>query len=536
MDPIADALIGHPGSGLSLEQRKRVSIGVELAARPDVLLFLDEPTSGLDGGSAARIVHLLRKLSRDAGLTVLCTIHQPAAELMREFDELVLLVPGGRTAYVGPLGEECGDVIGYFERHTRRCEGWENPAEYFLGETVNPEVDWPKVWEESAECVELRRTLGDGGSGASSGESSKAGSTSDEEGVAVPEEHEDPNKYAALLWTQLRMVTARAFTNYWRDPDYVLGNLQLNLWMALMNGLTFLQLGHSLTDARNHVFSLFVAVITGPVISLAAMPRFVGLRDQFLAREKESNTYRWQVFVASAAAVEIPWALLGAVVYWVLWYYSVGFPYAAGRAAYAFLMYMLYTVFVAGLSQFTSACFPTVAAAQVANGFIWLIVNTFNGPLSPPPLTPRGWRWIYNVSPLYYFIDGMASDAVHDQRITCSSAETSLFFAPDGVTCGDYAAAYFAQPNSTGYLVDPSATSQCEYCQFSVGDEFVSTTSLSCQTQHGLTPFVLQIRQYEFSYSHRGDNVGIFMGFIALNFVLIFGATYLLFIRKWKKS
>ncbi|EKG18849.1 ABC-2 type transporter [Macrophomina phaseolina MS6] len=461
-----------PGSGLNLEQRKRVSIGVELAARPDVLLFLDEPTSGLDGGSAARIVRLLRKLSTDAGLTILCTIHQPAAELMREFDELLLLVPGGHTAYVGPLGKDCGRVLEYFGRHTRPCEESENPAEYFLGETVNPNVDWPKLWEKSAERAQLQRTLNGGLSG-SSGESSKANST-DNGSEAVVSEEEDPNKYAASLGTQLRVVTARAFTNYWRDPDYVLGNLQLNLWMALMNGLTFLQLGSSLTDARNHVFSLFVAVITGPVISLAAMPRFVGLRDQFLAREKDANTYRWQVFVASAAAVELPWALLGAVVYWILWYYSVGFPYAAGRAAYAFLMYILYTVFVAGLSQFTTACFPTVAAAQVANGFIWLIVNTFNGPLSPPPLTPRGWRWIYNVSPLYYFIDGMASNVVHDQKITCTSAETSAFFAPDGVTCGDYAASYFSFPNATGYLVDPSAIGQCEYCQFSVGDEFVS--------------------------------------------------------------
>lgn len=46
MGDVADALIGSPGAGLNLEKRKRVSIGVELAAKPDILLFLDEPTSG----------------------------------------------------------------------------------------------------------------------------------------------------------------------------------------------------------------------------------------------------------------------------------------------------------------------------------------------------------------------------------------------------------------------------------------------------------------------------------------------------------
>lgn len=43
----ADACIGFPGFGLSVEARKRLTIGVELAAKPQLLLFLDEPTSGL---------------------------------------------------------------------------------------------------------------------------------------------------------------------------------------------------------------------------------------------------------------------------------------------------------------------------------------------------------------------------------------------------------------------------------------------------------------------------------------------------------
>jgi ATP-binding cassette subfamily G (WHITE) protein 2 (SNQ2) len=33
---------------LNLEARKRLTIGVELASKPKILLFLDEPTSGLD--------------------------------------------------------------------------------------------------------------------------------------------------------------------------------------------------------------------------------------------------------------------------------------------------------------------------------------------------------------------------------------------------------------------------------------------------------------------------------------------------------
>lgn len=94
MEHIADALIGVPGAGMNLEQRKRVSIGVELAAAPDIL-FLDEPTSGLDGLSAITIIQLLRKLAA-TGQTVLVTIHQPSADIIELFDHLILLLRGGR--------------------------------------------------------------------------------------------------------------------------------------------------------------------------------------------------------------------------------------------------------------------------------------------------------------------------------------------------------------------------------------------------------------------------------------------------------
>ena len=47
MQDFAEAVVGIPGEGLNVEQRKRLTIGVELAAKPDLLLFLDEPTSGL---------------------------------------------------------------------------------------------------------------------------------------------------------------------------------------------------------------------------------------------------------------------------------------------------------------------------------------------------------------------------------------------------------------------------------------------------------------------------------------------------------
>lgn len=244
--------------------------------------------------------------------------------------------------------------------------------------------------------------------------------------------------------------------------------------MGLMNGLTFLQLSNDLADSRGRMFSIFVSVITGPVLSLQIEPRFIILRDQFLARENESHVYHWSVFTISALLVEIPFTLLGGLIYWLLWHYMVGYYYTSDRAGYAFLMYELYSLFVASLAQLTAALFPTVLAAQTATGFVWLVVNTFNGPLSPPPLTPRGWRWFYNISPLFYYIEGIGTNAMHTLDITCKGSEIQIFNAPLSETCASFAAEFFNMSKSTGYLLNPDATDQCEYCSYADGDQYVS--------------------------------------------------------------
>jgi ABC-type multidrug transport system ATPase subunit len=120
MEDMADAIIGDPESGLAVEQRKRVTIGVELAAKPELLLFLDEPTSGLDSQSAFNIVRFLKKLA-GAGQAILCTIHQPNAALFENFDRLLLLQRGGQTVYFGEIGKDACVLQDYLRRHGADC-------------------------------------------------------------------------------------------------------------------------------------------------------------------------------------------------------------------------------------------------------------------------------------------------------------------------------------------------------------------------------------------------------------------------------
>ncbi|KAL6706816.1 Multidrug resistance protein [Coniothyrium glycines] len=116
MEQYADAVFGIPSSGLNVEQQKRLTIGVELAARPKILLFLDEPKSGLDNQTLWSICDLVDKLTRNDQV-ILCTVHQPSSLLFRKFDRILLLAKCGRTVYFGYTGRDLKTLLDYFERN-----------------------------------------------------------------------------------------------------------------------------------------------------------------------------------------------------------------------------------------------------------------------------------------------------------------------------------------------------------------------------------------------------------------------------------
>lgn len=207
MREIAGAAIGITGSGLNQEQRKRLTIGVELASKPELLMFLDEPTSGLDSGAAFNIVRFLRKLA-DAGQAILCTIHQPSAVLFENFDQLLLLKSGGRTVYFGDLGHDSQTLIKYLENNgAKKCKPKENPAEYML-EAIgagNPDYkgqDWGDIWAKSEENQKLGKDIQD--------------IVSKRRSASQNSEAKDDRPYAMPYMTQWLAVVHRNFVAIWR--------------------------------------------------------------------------------------------------------------------------------------------------------------------------------------------------------------------------------------------------------------------------------------------------------------------------------
>lgn len=215
MDAYADAIIGVPGEGLNVEQRKRLTIAVELVARPQLLLFLDEPTSGLDSQTSWSICDLMEQLTK-SGQAILCTIHQPSAMLFQRFDRLLLLAKGGKTVYFGPIGQNSQVLMDYFTRNGGPpLPPKANPAEHMLevigaAPGTHTDVDWPAAWRQSPEYREVQKEL----------QSLRAShpSPTPASGGADPSEY---NEFASPLSAQLWEVTKRLFIQYWRSPGYM---------------------------------------------------------------------------------------------------------------------------------------------------------------------------------------------------------------------------------------------------------------------------------------------------------------------------
>ncbi|MEU2426642.1 FHA domain-containing protein [Streptomyces sp. NPDC007851] len=124
----------QPVHTLSGGQRKRVSVALELLTKPS-LLFLDEPTSGLDPGMDRSVMNMLRGLADD-GRTVIVVTHSVLS--LDVCDRLLVLAPGGRTAYFGPPG----DALGFFG-----FDAWPEAFEAFERDTGR---DWAGEYRASS--------------------------------------------------------------------------------------------------------------------------------------------------------------------------------------------------------------------------------------------------------------------------------------------------------------------------------------------------------------------------------------------------
>ncbi|EYE92883.1 putative ABC multidrug transporter [Aspergillus ruber CBS 135680] len=460
---ISDALIGVPGAGLSIEQRKRVTLGVELVAKP-TLLFLDEPTSGLDGQSAYNIIRFLRKLV-DGGQAVLCTIHQPSAVLFDAFDSLLLLAKGGKMAYFGETGKNSDKVLDYFARNGAPCPPGANPAEHIVDVIqgkANAKVDWVETWSQSYERRDAMNSL----------------ETLNDTGKANPNYEEDQTDFATSKWFQFKMVWQRLMTQLWRSPDYMWNKMILHVFAGLFSGFTFWKIGDGTFSLQLRLFAIFNFIFVAPGCINQMQPFFLHNRDIFETREKKSKTYHWIAFIGAQAVSEIPYLIICATLYFACWYFTAGFPVASSISGHVYLQMIFYEFLYTSIGQAIAAYAPNEYFAAIMNPvLIGAGMISFCGVVVPYSQMQPFWRyWMYYLDPFTYLVGGLLGEVLWDVKVHCEPSEWVNFDAPPGQTCGEYMANFLSE--QAGYLMDSNATSTCSFCQYSTGADYAKTFNL----------------------------------------------------------
>ncbi|KUL86670.1 hypothetical protein ZTR_03032 [Talaromyces verruculosus] len=337
MESYAEAVVGLPGSGLNIEQRKTLSIGVEVAAKPELLSFL--------GTSLTEFV-------RDANSHLL-TPYQDEPTSGLDSQTAWSIWPDG---VLGDIGQDASSLIEYFEsRGAPKCQPEDNPAECVLDvishsrQSSTEHSEWSRKWNGSHQC---------------------------------------------------------------RDVQHL-----------------------------------------------------------FEEREGRSKTYPWTLFLAANLTVELCWQTIASVLIFVSWYYPTGLwrngDASMGTTERSGLVFVLIWLFGLWITTFSQAVGVGIehaeTAVQIATLCFWLSL-VFCGVLVSPNDLPRFWVFVYRVSPLTYFVDGMTQAALDNTHIKCSDVELLHIDPPlhAGSTCGEYLGPYIQYAG--GSLKNPAATTDCQYC------------------------------------------------------------------------
>lgn len=504
MSAYAEAFVGAPGRGLNVEQRKKLSIGVELVAKPSLLLFLDEPTSGLDSQSAWAIVSFMRSLAQ-AGQSILCTIHQPSATLFEQFDRLLLLKKGGRTVYFGDIGHNSSTLTSYFERNgSRKCESSENPAEYILecigaGATASIHEDWGDIWMNSNEFATTTKEI-------------EKLHYDLQRRPAKEVTKQMTAKFATNYATQFKYVFHRTMLQYWRSPSYIMAKLVLMTVGGLFIGFTFYKVKSSIAGMQNAMFGAFLSLVISAPLSNQIESFAEATRDLYEAREAASNTFHWSTLLLSQLFSEIPYHILFSTIYFCCFYFPIHYattPHIAGYFYFVYcVIFQLYYVSFALAMMYMS---PDAASASVITSLLFSFMLAFCGVMQPVSQMPQFWTFMYKVSPYTYFVQSLLGVTLHDRQVTCQETEFSIFQPPAGQTCQEFAGAYIEA--ATGYLRNKDATSDCGYCKYTVGDEYLATIGIK--------------------YSYRWRNVGFMCAFLIFNVFAMLGLYYLFRVKNW---
>lgn len=318
LDECANTLVGSELiKGISGGERKRTAIAIELITSPDII-FLDEPTSGLDSYAAYNVVQLLQQLS-NSGCTVLSTIHQPSSEVFFLFDNVTLLLVGGKLIY----DAESRGLVSHLASNGFPCPENYNPADFvmFLMQTKGAQLDGlVSTWAARSKELVAESPAGgqdtQGTNGAATG-----GRTS--------------------CCEQLLVLAKREMQKVLRDKATMGARMGMTIGLGVVTGGIFWQIGDQTADTydlNSHFGAIFQTSIGAMFGNAQPLILTFPLERPVFMREYATGSYGAAAYFFSKVMVETPVTAIQSCVLTALTYFMVGLQGSFFALWFAFFM------------------------------------------------------------------------------------------------------------------------------------------------------------------------------------------------------
>ncbi|KAF6152467.1 hypothetical protein GIB67_035535 [Kingdonia uniflora] len=384
LNEIKDNLVGFPGvSGISIEQRKRLTIAVELVSNPSII-FMDEPTSGLDSRAASVVMRAVKNIATTRR-TVVCTIHQPSIDIFEAFDEIILMKRGGQIAYCGPVGQHSSNLIAYFQAISGvpKIKDNYNPATWMLeimASSVEEKlgIDFAKMYKESPLFIENNQLVKE---------------------LSIPEpgsrDLHFSTRFAQNSWEQLKACLWKQHLSYWRSPHYILVRFLFMAFVSILFGTFCWQKGTKIyneQDLFNMLGSMFIVLLFTGINTCNSIIPFVATERTILYREKFAGMYSLWAYSFAQVIIEIPYIFLQTVICVTITYPAIGFHWSIYKVFWYFYSVLCTLLYCNYLGMLLVAWSATVQVAVIASGFCFTMLSLFAGFLIPEPEIPKWWN------------------------------------------------------------------------------------------------------------------------------------------------
>ena len=510
---VRHSTIGAPGEGgVSMECRKKLTIGVELISEP-AMLFLDEPTTGLDSNSAASVMRAVRGVA--AGISVLCTIHQPPDELVQFFQDVLLLEEGGRVVFFGAvhdmpifLAEQPGippmspgrnvsdyalEAVSSRARLLRTTRAEDTAQELPSPGVVNAQA-------ERADSVDVEQATSLPGERVPKG-LSEAFLTSHHyttiqaylsEGRAPTEvaspQVMTPVQLRAGFWLQLRLLTERFARSGWRNKASLQVRYLFAVIFGFVVGTVFYKEGLTQQSGPQRLSVLFFTVGHFMFSSSSFFPDIFTARPIYF-RETINRLYTPLPYFIARFLGDQPHIFLETLISTIMIYFLAALNPEHHSSHYGYFLWACWLVRVTSvlLTQLVASVIASPDFAYSILSTIFYVMFALTGFFIPNGQIPSWWDWLADLDFLRYVLQFLAIEEYEDEVFSCDPRTDVLVVRAMLATqdsCAGLNVQTFPNPSDT-------TGSTILRCQYACGDELLDSLGVVHTSQWKIQSFAI---------------------------------------------